>query len=210
MYSMPRRTGTLLGAVSALLLVLALTYVIFVRTSLGQRMDQRLLTPVRDGGDQTSVLYGPADEVLATLDNPMVFALLLAVIVLVGLVSGRGAAGLVGVGVVGASIVAAGVLKQLMPRPDLDFLGSTHNSFPSGHVAATTGLVFALLLVLPHRFRRWCAVPGVVCVCVVGAATMVVSWHRFSDVIGGVLLATALGCLALVVKSVLTSSVGNE
>lgn len=196
--STSKRVGWLLGAASGLLLVLGSTCAAFVWTPIGQRVDQRFLPRAPGGIDnRASVLYAPAHAVLSTLGNPTVLAVLLAAVVLVGVVSGRGTAGLLGVGVVGASIVAAGLLKQLVHRPELGVAGSTtHNSFPSGHVAAASGLVFAVLLALPRGARRWCAVPGAAGVSLVAAATMITGWHRLSDVIGGVLLAALLGCLA--------------
>ncbi|MEK8104953.1 phosphatase PAP2 family protein [Micromonospora sp. M12] len=54
----------------------------------------------------------------------------------------------------------------------------------------------AFLLVLPGWARRWLAVPGAAGVSVIASATMIAGWHRFSDVLGGVLLGVTVFCLA--------------
>ena len=52
------------------------------------------------------------------------------------------------------------------------------------------------MLVLPGWARRWLAVPGAAGVAVIASATMIAGWHRFSDVLGGVLLGVTVFCLA--------------
>ncbi|WP_165947328.1 phosphatase PAP2 family protein, partial [Micromonospora sp. 15K316] len=106
-------------------------------------------------------------------------------------------AGLLGTALVVAAVLGAGVAKKVIVRPDLAVeTSTTHNSFPSGHVAAAMALLLAVLLVLPASARWWFALPGATGVSTVAAATMIAGWHRFSDVVGAVLLAAALSCLA--------------
>lgn len=196
--SASRPVGPLLTAAAGLTLLFGLTYVAFVRTRFGRAVDQQFLSPAAGGvDDRTGSLHDTAQQVLSTFGNPMLLAVLLTAIVLLGAAGRRGTAGLLGVAVTGASIVGADSLKEALHRPELASAGSmAHNSFPSGHVAAAAGLVFALLLALPRQARWWCFVPGAAGVFVVGAATMIAGWHRLSDVIGGILLAAALTCLA--------------
>lgn len=202
--SAPKPVGMLLGAAAALALLFGLTYALFVRTRTGQWMDQQFLPSRADNlGNRPDSLRGTADTVLATFGNPALLAVLFTAIVLVGVVSRRGAAGVLGAAVTGGSIAVAGMLKQLMERPDVGVAGVlTHNSFPSGHVAAAAGVVCALLLAVPRRARWWCVLPGAAGVFVVGAATMIAGWHRLSDVIGSVLLAATLTCLAAAARRV--------
>ncbi|MGX7671568.1 phosphatase PAP2 family protein [Plantactinospora sp. DSM 117369] len=181
------------------LLAFVLTAVGFVGTGAGQSLDGRLLPRAERGGGyaQPTGLVEPAGSVLAWFGDPAVLGLLLVAVLLLGVLRRRPWAGMAGVGLVGAAVVAASVAKQVILRPDLGVATSTtHNSFPSGHVAAAMALLLAVLLVLPAPVRPWCAVPGAVGVCTVAAATMIAGWHRFSDVLGGVLLAAALFCLA--------------
>ncbi|MEU8211922.1 phosphatase PAP2 family protein [Micromonospora sp. NPDC049044] len=189
----------LLAASLCGLLALALTALVFVRTYPGQWWDGALLPPAERGGgyEQQTALVGPANAVLATFGRPTLLAALLGAVLLVGALRGRLVPGVVGVGLVLCAVVVAGAVKSALPRPDLGIGSSTtHNSFPSGHVAAATALLLAFMLVLPGWARRWLTVPGAAGVTVVAAATMIAGWHRFSDALGGVLLGVALFCLA--------------
>ncbi|MCX5065552.1 phosphatase PAP2 family protein [Micromonospora lupini] len=189
----------LLGAAVSFLLALALTGVLFVWTDQGQWIDGLLLPRAERGGgyEQASDLIGPAETVLATFGSPTLLAVLLGAVLAVGLLGRRLLAGVAGVGTVLCAVATAGAVKSALPRPDFAIEGSTsHNSFPSGHVAVATALVLAFLLVVPGWARRWLVVPGAAGVSVIGAATMIAGWHRFSDVLGGVLLSVALFCLA--------------
>ncbi|MEW2427084.1 phosphatase PAP2 family protein [Micromonospora sp. NPDC047644] len=189
----------LLAAALSALVALTLTGAVFVRTSPGQWLDGALLPRAERGGgyEQQTVLVGPAKTVLATFGSPTLIAALLGVVLLVGVLRRRLVAGVVGVGVVLCAVLLAGAVKSELPRPDLEVLSSTtHNSFPSGHVAAATALLLAFMLVLPGWARRWLAVPGAAGVSVIASATMIAGWHRFSDVLGGVLLGVTLFCLA--------------
>ncbi|RZQ62491.1 phosphatase PAP2 family protein [Amycolatopsis suaedae] len=181
---------------------LALVCLVFVWTRTGQRIDGVLLPRAERGGgyEQRSALSEPAGAVLRLVGNPLLLAFALGAILLAGLLLRRLRAGAAGVAVVLGSIAAARVLKELIVRPDLDVIGSTtHNSFPSGHVAATAGLVFAVLLLVPPRVRPWLVLPGAAGIGVVVGATMVAGWHRLSDGLGAVLVAAILFCLAVAV-----------
>ncbi|MFI6781585.1 phosphatase PAP2 family protein [Micromonospora sp. NPDC050276] len=189
----------LLAAALCGLVALALTGAAFVRTDSGQWLDGVLLPRAERGGgyEQQTVLVDPAKSVLATFGDPTLIAVLLGVVLLVGVLRRRLVAGVVGVGTVVCAVLVAGAVKSALPRPDLQIESSTtHNSFPSGHVAAATALLLAFMLVLPGWARRCLAVPGAAGVSVIAAATMIAGWHRFSDVLGGVLLGVTLCCLA--------------
>ncbi|MFC4000473.1 phosphatase PAP2 family protein [Prauserella oleivorans] len=178
----------------ACLLALGVCYVLFVWTTGGRVLDEWIGLSTSDVAVQPN-RSGFAQAVLAWSGDPLVLAGLLVVVALVGAVSGRLGPGLLGIAIVGGSVVGARLLKLILIRPDLGIEASTtHNSFPSGHVAAAAGLVLAALYAMPTRARWWCAIPGAVAVSTVGAATVAVGWHRPSDVLGGVLTATAL-CL---------------
>ncbi|RLP88464.1 phosphatase PAP2 family protein [Micromonospora sp. BL4] len=189
----------LLGAALGHLLALGVTCAVFVRTHPGQWLDGLLLPRAERGGgyEQQTVLVDPARTVLATFGSPMLLAVLLGTVLLVGVLCRRLLAGVVGVGMVLLAVVVAGAVKSVLPRADFQIVSSsTHNSFPSGHVAAATALLLAFMLVLPRWARRWLAVPGAAGVSVIASATMIAGWHRFSDALGGVLLGVTLFYLA--------------
>ncbi|MGW5557089.1 phosphatase PAP2 family protein [Micromonospora sp. NPDC003944] len=189
----------LLAAALCGLFALTSSAAFFVRTYPGQWLDGVLLPRAERGGgyEQRTVLVGPAKTVLASFGSPTLIAALLGAVLLVGVLRRRLVAGVVGVGMVVCAVLVAGAVKSQLLRPDLQIASSTtHNSFPSGHVAAATALLLAFLLVLPPWARRWLAVPGAAGVSVIASATMIAGWHRFSDVLGGVLLGVTLFCLA--------------
>ncbi len=191
-----RHGGRFLMAAAACLFALVLTCVVFVRTPGGQAFDGALL-PLSERGasyQQDTALLEPAKAVLAAFgDEPVLGVVLLAAVLL----SGRLWTSVAVVGLVLGSVAAARVLKEVVVRPDLGVAGSsTHNSFPSGHVAVATALLLAFVLVLPTAARWWFAAPGAVVVVVVAASTMITGWHRLSDLVGGALVAAVLYCLA--------------
>lgn len=175
----------------ACLLALGVCYVLFIWTTGGRLLDQWMSPPASPAADRP----GPAHAVLWWFGDPLVLGGLLVAVLLIGAVSGRLPAGVLGVVIVGGSVVGARLLKLVLIRPDLGAGDpTTHNSFPSGHVAAVAGLVLAALYAMPPGARRWCVLPGTIAVSTVGAATVVAGWHRPSDVLGGVLTAAAV-CL---------------
>ncbi|RKR91608.1 membrane-associated phospholipid phosphatase [Micromonospora pisi] len=188
-----------LGAALVCALAFVLTCRVFLWTPRGQQLDGLLLPPAERGGgyEQQSVLTDPAKTLLAFFGDYTVLAILVASVLLVGVLSRRLYAGVAGVFMVLCAVGVAGLAKSAIPRPELGVVGSTtHNSFPSGHVTAAMALLLAFMLVLPARARLWFALPGVAGVSAVASATMIAGWHRFSDVIGGVLLAEVLFFLA--------------
>ncbi|MEV1330458.1 phosphatase PAP2 family protein [Micromonospora costi] len=191
--------GRLLAAAGGALLALALTGGVFLWTRAGQGIDALLLPRTERGGgyEQRTVLLGPARTVLAVFGSPLVLVVLLGTVLLVGVLGRRSAAGVTGVALVIGTAAVAGAAKAVLPRAEFPIEGSTaHNSFPSGHVSVAAALLLAFMLVLPRSARWWLALPGAAGVSVVAAATMIAGWHRFSDVLGGVLLAVTLCCLA--------------
>lgn len=206
-----RREHLAMAAVVSLLALVA-TCLVFVWTPGGQQFDTDLLPRAERGGgyEQNTALLAPAKVVLDVFGDIAVLGILLISVPVIGVVTGRPSAGAAGVAVVLGSVAGARFLKEVVVRPDLGVDGSsTHNSFPSGHVAVATGLFLAFLLVVP---TKWLVLPGAVAVVVIGSATMIAGWHRLSDIIGAVLLAVALYCVAaaLTTERACTSTNGNS
>jgi membrane-associated phospholipid phosphatase len=193
------RHGRALAAALGYLFALEVTGLIFMWTRHGQKLDGRLVAPVVGGGgylEQNGPAAGPAHALLSLTGNTVVLTVLVLLVLLAGALSRRLLAAFAGVAAAGCSVAAAAVLKLAVPRPDFGIDGSTSSSFPSGHVAAATGLVLALMLALPARARRWLVIPGAAAISAVASATMIIGWHRFSDVLGGILLASMMCALA--------------
>lgn len=191
--------GRFLVAAVVCLLALGVTAAVFVLTPGGQAFDAALL-PLSERGasyEQDTPLLAPAKAVLGFFGDEVVLGVVLLAAVLLG---GRVWTSVAAVGVVLGSVAATRALKEAFIRPDLDVPGSsTHNSFPSGHVAVATALVLVFLLVVPPAARWFVLVPGAALVVVVAAATMITGWHRLSDLVGGALVAGVLYCLAAAV-----------
>jgi membrane-associated phospholipid phosphatase len=168
-----------------------LVYRLFVRTSLGQAVDNAAL--------RSGVHHPKMDEVLGrALDNTTLASVVLVCVVAaaIGMLRKRldlaiGAAFLV-LGSNGSVIL----LKSHLVRPDLDnFPGP--NSFPSGHTAAAASVVYALVLVLPRAVRGLVALIGFIYVTVIAIATVWAEWHRPSDTIAAMLVVLAWGAVAI-------------
>lgn len=156
-----------------------------ITTRTGRHLDRSLLDDVlgRVGGATTT-----ARELLSATTDVSVL-LVLAVLVAVGLLRRRPwtAAG-AAVVVLGASATTA-VIKAV-----------TGGSLPSGHVTAVVGLTCAAALVVGRWLRPLVLLAGTAAVLAQGTATMIVGWHRPSDVVAGVLVAVGWTALVLTLR----------
>lgn len=87
---------------------------------------------------------------------------------------------------------------DLLTRPDLGDYGYTYNTFPSGHVAATTALTIAVLLLT--RIRRNAVVIAVMVIALACGSSIIGHAHRPSDALGAVLLVGTLTALGLAAR----------
>jgi membrane-associated phospholipid phosphatase len=169
----------------------AATYLVFVRTSLGQLVD----TAAMRGGD---VRHPRVVEILSrTLNGTTLVSLVLVCLAAaaVGVLRKRLDLALgAGLLVLGAN-ASVQLLKTRLARPDLDDFPAP-NSFPSGHTTAAASVAFALILVLPQAVRGMVALIGAGYVTVIAVATVWAEWHRPSDSIAALLIVLSWAGLA--------------
>jgi len=151
-------------------------YVVAVLDRTGRELD--------DGAMRAAEAVGRSfrTELLSVLNLVTVPAVVLALVVLVGVAVLRRRVDLA-VSVTTLVLGAQGLtelLKTTLTRPGGD------NSLPSGHVTLVASLVVALLMVLPPLLRVPVVLLGVPAVALAGLATMLVGWHRPSDVVAAV------------------------
>jgi membrane-associated phospholipid phosphatase len=181
-----RGIGLAVAAAAALVLV----YAAAVLTPEGQYVDQRLMSWAAG----TLPGQGTSAEVLGLVSTGTVLLGGLALGLIALVVHGPRRAVAV-VAAVGATPVLARLLKLVLDRPEL--IGSgTANSLPSGHTAAVAGLAAGLALAVPRLLSRTALVAGAAAAGMAGAATVVLRWHRPSDVVAAVLLAAVVGGVA--------------
>ncbi|WP_157720212.1 phosphatase PAP2 family protein [Friedmanniella luteola] len=168
-----------------------LLYLLSVGTAGGQRLDEAAMqwtaASVTEDGWAEALLTGVSGGSVLLVGGALAIVTALA----------RGLrAGALGALSGAVVLLAAEVLKLTLARPDFT-VQALANSFPSGHVAAVTGLALALLLAAPAGRWRWAALLAVTpAVALTGLATIALEWHRPSDVLGSVLLGVVIGATA--------------
>ncbi len=91
--------------------------------------------------------------------------------------------------VAGANVTTQALKYGLVDRPDFGY--STLNTLPSGHVTVVTSVMVGLLLVLPASWRPVLVPVATLLGTTAGVATLVVAWHRPSDIIAAYLVVMA-------------------
>ncbi|MGW9020852.1 phosphatase PAP2 family protein [Leucobacter chromiiresistens] len=174
---------------------LIVVYLLAVWTVAGQLLENAALR----GADQVRAdERTQADEALGaiTIWSLGLSAILVAAI---ALLRRRIDLAIAGVGVIVLGQVITQSLKRfLLPRPPLvevvgDYAG---NSFPSGHTTIAMTVLFALLIVVPYRWRGLAMFLVLSWAIGIGAYTVTAKWHRFSDTLGADAVALLCACLA--------------
>lgn len=181
-----------LGVVAAVVSVGALAY-LSLFTVTGQWLDTLIMysfqahMPFQDVA--RTVLH-----TLASIPALLLFALILIVTVLL-----RKRFALL-VRIVALLVVSNGatqMLKYLLVRPDMEVGHSLANSFPSGHVTLATSVGLALIAAVPQRWKSVAGGVAWVAIAFVGVTVLSLGWHRLSDVLAGILVATAVALLVV-------------
>jgi membrane-associated phospholipid phosphatase len=167
---------------------LVVTYLLFVRTYHGQKLDQGAFDgrALADGRARIA-----ADHLLTTIS---VASLALALLVLMAQAALRKRVGLslvAGAVIVGAVLTTEVLKHWLLERPDLLARTLYRNSFPSGHATVAFSVGVAATLVVPPRLRRPTAALAVLYAGGIGVAVIAAGWHRPSDVVGAFLVTIA-------------------
>src|SRR4051794_24816436 len=182
------RVGARAAAVS--IAGLALTYVVALLTPWGRALDS--LSSNGRSGTRWSVQA--ADLMVLETITVATLALALTALVVVSGLRGRWQLGLRSTAATLAAIGSAEVLKHILPRYNEWTGGWTvghGGSFPSGHAVVVTSISLAVLSISTDRWRRRLVGPLVAGTAIVTTATVTVGWHRPSDVLGSLFLATA-------------------
>jgi membrane-associated phospholipid phosphatase len=190
---MPRRSQLALAGAAAVASALAPVWLAAVHVGPVHRLDAAILSGFTglDGP-----LVRPFALFFAQLCDPHVFVWFAAALVIVALLRRRPRTA-VAVAVV---LLAANVTTQLLkpalatPRhsPPLEDAGQiVAASWPSGHATAAMAIALCLILVAPARLRPWAAAVGALFAVAVTFSLLTLGWHYPSDVLGGLLVATA-------------------
>jgi membrane-associated phospholipid phosphatase len=175
--------------------VLVLTYVLAVWTVGGQSLENAALR----GADQVATEeLAAAGEALGAI-TVVSLGVAIAVVALIALVRRRVDLAVAGVGlVVLGQVITQGLKRFVLPRPPLvDVVGDyAHNSFPSGHTTIAMTVLFAILIVVPYRWRGLSLLFVLPWAIGIGAYTVTAKWHRFSDTLGAAAVAMLCACLA--------------
>lgn len=194
---MPRNVKMpLLGAIACLL---ALVPVAIAAYKIGPtvRLDHDLLMRIVRPGEGT---VNQIAEVIRLLGELPVVIVLTGGIFWLGRRVGRRREALAAVAVVIGAGLSTQLLKHVFAYPRFGDLYWTHPqelAFPSGHATAAAALSIALLLVVPPVHRATAAAIGVLATGGVGVSVVVLGWHYPSDVLGGLLVASAWGLAAV-------------
>lgn len=181
-------------AVAAVLLAVAFvaTYLFFVRTYVGQVVDERAFVGASAQHDAVYRLTGMA------LGNVPAVAIGGGVLltVIIGLATRRIRHLLVALVVGTVAVIAAELAKHVfLERAETGATDLLDNSFPSGHATVAAAAAFAVFVVSTPRWRPIAAVLGAAFAVLTGILLVIQQWHRPSDVVAAFMLVAACACL---------------
>lgn len=166
--------------------LLAVVYVVFVRTGWGQRFDDVAF----DGREvEDPEITRATNDLLHSVTRSTLF-LLTGAVVLFALARRRWRLALVAGASISGAVITTEIFKlQLLTRPDLDGIaGIEENSFPSGHATIGMALALGLVMVSPHRWRWLSTLAALAVSMTFGVGVLATGWHRPSDTVGAFLV----------------------
>jgi hypothetical protein len=183
-------TGLLfcLGTIASMLGLIA-TYYFFVRTTMGQFIDESALV-------EATELSGSAGRASTKfLDMLPILSLAIATLVVLFVTVARRrwtAAGIAITACIAANL-ATQVLKFFIPdRPDRGVQTLELNSLPSGHTTLAASAAAAVFLMVSPRWRPLAGFLGSTFAVATGVSTLINQWHRPSDVVAAFLVVGAV------------------
>lgn len=191
------RVSLLMTIAGGAALVFVANYLFFVRTTIGQELDDAALA----GGELEP--QGVITEAWDELDVISVASLAAACVVIgvIALARRRFALAFAALATIGIANVATQLLKRVvLPRPDLIGAGDL-NSLPSGHATVAATVAVGLVMVTAPRWRSVTALVTMLFPISIAVAVVTAGWHRPSDSIAAfcVVLAVATTTLAAAV-----------
>lgn len=170
-----------------------------VGSARGQRLDQLILTGAQSYEGRLSAA---AEIAVGSVSTPVIAGVLAATVLLVLVRRRPGLLLPLAALVIGANVSTQVIKHLLLTREALaPGIEITPNSFPSGHTALAASA--AVALVLAAGPARWLvALLGAVWTAGAGIGTLVLGWHRPSDVVGAILVVAAWTFLILCLDGV--------
>lgn len=194
----PARASVWLLALGLACVVLVVVgYVVAVRTTWGQRVDDAAWVGRHFATGRAIAASG---HVLRTISTSSL-AIAVVVLALTALVRGRPRLALVsGVAILGAVLTTEALKFEVLTRPVLlAHPRVMKNTYPSGHSTVAMAVAVAAVLVVPQRWRGGVALVGLGYASLIGVATVTAGWHRPSDVGAGYAVAVGWGAAAALV-----------
>jgi membrane-associated phospholipid phosphatase len=137
----------------------------------------------------------PVAHLFTHLADPLPLVVLLAGVFALGWAAGRRRQAVAAVALVAGANMTSQVLKVILAHPRVQPALAGYQlgpeAFPSGHATAAMSLGLAVVLAAPARWRAAVAAAAAVYVIGVCTALLVLLWHFPSDVLGGLLVASA-------------------
>jgi len=194
----PRNVKVPLAGCVACVAALALLALCVFGADAVQRVDTAMLTRlVADPGSRAESLGSG----LARLGDPPALLLMLALACGVALVRRRPGNAAAALLVVAGANLTTQMLKVLLGHPRVQLaLGADQiawSTFPSGHVTAAASIAIAFAFALPRSLLPAVAALGLCLVSAVSYAVLALAWHYPSDILGGILVASAWGFAVL-------------
>lgn len=190
---MAARPRVLPFAIAAMLLAVAfvLTYFFFVRTYVGQIVDERAFA---GASQQHDVVYRITGMILGNIPAFGIGGGIVLTLIIGG-VTRRPRHIVVALGTGAVALGLAELAKHVfLIRAQTGATDLLSNSFPSGHATVAASAAFAVFLVSPPRWRPLAAVVGTAFAILTGILLVIQQWHRPSDVVAAFMLVGACGC----------------
>ena len=183
-----RPIAACLGCVLALTVVASLAY----RSDSLQRFDARILHRLASRRDAA---LGDAARLIAHLGDPVPQLVLLAGACLLALRLRRPERTIAAAVLVAGANLTTQILKAALAHPRLQpilgYYQVGETAFPSGHATASAAVAYAYLLIVPRAWRAATAALGAILTVAVAGSVVVLHRHYPSDVLGGLLVASA-------------------